>query len=284
MSKIPKQRSRRWPRFRFRLRTFVLIVTLLAVWLSIHLQRAHRQKLAVEKFREYGGWVAYDYQIEDSTTNPERQSWVPEWLRQTVGIDFFHNVAHVNLVYWDASGDRLDNRNSEPAPLQYLKDTPWVTRVLLKETQATDDNLQHLRHLRDLESLYIWDASQVTDAGVEHLRSLKSLQSIHLSNSRITDQSMDVFAELPKLQELTLQGNQLSDQGIRKLAVLEDLESLWVCGVGRHQNHRNKITDDGIGFVMRLPKLKRLGVQQTLVSKEFLQQFSQQHPGCKVYF
>ena len=53
---------------RFRLRTLMLLVTLLSIWLGLVTARARRQQAAVDAIRKLGGTVYYDYQLKKAGT------------------------------------------------------------------------------------------------------------------------------------------------------------------------------------------------------------------------
>ena len=52
--------NRRW--FRFGLRTLLIFLTVLCVWLGFQVNAARRQHAAVQAILQAGGTVAYDYQ------------------------------------------------------------------------------------------------------------------------------------------------------------------------------------------------------------------------------
>ena len=52
---LPPKSRLRW--YQYRLRTLLIIMTVLAVWMAVISHRARQQKLAVEKIRALGGTV-----------------------------------------------------------------------------------------------------------------------------------------------------------------------------------------------------------------------------------
>lgn len=75
---------RRWPQFS--LRTFFVLITVLAVWLGIVVNQAREQREAVKAFEALGGKVRYDWQQNDGMAT---QPGGPEWLRRLIGDDYF---------------------------------------------------------------------------------------------------------------------------------------------------------------------------------------------------
>lgn len=270
---------RRLPLVRFSLRTLLVGVTAVAVWLGWYLHSAERQHAAVATIRQYGGWVHYDYQLVGSTFDPQGKSWVPDWMKTQLGDDMFHNVVEVNLCYNDDHSDRADNANLTEAPLECLSAFGQLKTLLLHRTQASDSNLKYVGGLTQLERIYIWDATTLTDAGAAHLAGLNNLTYLHLSDSQITDRSLRMLADLPKLEGLSLQFNRFTDKGVSELHKLKNLRDLWVCG---RADRPNDITDASLEFVLKLPEFNQLGVQRTKVSPEFIQRVTDQFPKCYI--
>ncbi|MGI9457216.1 MAG: hypothetical protein ACR2NU_11690 [Aeoliella sp.] len=270
--------------FRFRLRTLLVVVTALSVWLGFHVRATRLQKEAVQAVQNYGGWVRYDYQFPSgvfshSDFDKKAQSGIPIWILERAGVDFFHSVVQVNLNYTNDGGGRQENHNASDDALQHLQGFPNLRILLLADRQATDSSMKHLARLKKLERLYMWDVSEVGDAGVAHLSDLLELRYIHLTTSRITDLSLRVFAELPKLEGLCLQYNHLSDEGLILLAESRKLEELWVCG---ENDRENEITDAGLRSLDKLTNLTEFGVQHTHVTADGMEAFLQAHPGCRI--
>ena len=65
--------------------------------------------------------------------------------------------------------------------LQYLKDLTNLQYLDLNDTQLTDDGLQHLKGLTNLERLHL-NSTQLTDDGLQHL---KGLTNLHLLVSAV---------------------------------------------------------------------------------------------------
>lgn len=267
MSDTPTNRRRYILRPTFSLRAFLVLVTVLAAVIGIRVRQAQQQKQAVDTITQFGGWVRYDYQIDDDGKfDADAKPWGLQAIRERIGIDFVHSVVEVNLTYSEDEGPRQDNSNIAEAPLECLLSLPRLRALYLHEEQASDANLKYVGQLRRLETIMIWDALNVTDIGAAELKSCSNLKYIHLSDSQITDESLRTFAELPKLEGLSLQFNQFTDAGVRHLKKLKHLKSLWVCG---KDERPNDISNDSLQFLLELPEFSRLGVQSTKVTSEF---------------
>ena len=64
----------------FSLRTLFILLTVLAVWLGVIVNRAREQREAVRAIEALGGTVDYE------------RTAVPKWLRQLIGDEYFQEV------------------------------------------------------------------------------------------------------------------------------------------------------------------------------------------------
>src|SRR6185295_9519114 len=88
-------------RFRFSLRTLLVLVTIACVgfgWLGMKMRQAERQRQAIEAIQALGGAVFYDYERDfNEIFNPSPTPPGPEWIRDFLGDNFFAEVTAVNL-------------------------------------------------------------------------------------------------------------------------------------------------------------------------------------------
>lgn len=298
-------------RLRFSIRTLLLLLTAFSVWLGLNVRSAREQEKAVRQIREYGGWVRYDFQFSQGgyayeNFDPNAKTWVPNWLLEQVGIDFFHSVVEVNLVFSEDSGEREENGNFSDAVVANISKLGNLRNLLVTETQVTDGSMRHLAELKRLERLQMWAVREVSDSGVQYLASLKHLQDVDLNFSKISDDSLRVLAQLPCLETLDVQGIQLTDEGLEHLADVRTLRKLWVnmpyqgdtsftdLGI----SHLSKldaleklvitgsgITDVGLQQLGSLKQLKNLSVSSNAVTKEGISSLKKRLPAvsCKLY-
>ena len=129
ITKPPPVRKRRW--FRFSLRTFLLVVTVLCIWLGIKVNEARRQKEAVDAILKAGGMVHYDYQTLPNI--PSENHWNigynanalptgPPFLRKLFGDDCFRKVILV----------RFSQTDIPESILRQLANLPDITYVALQ--------------------------------------------------------------------------------------------------------------------------------------------------------
>src|SRR5215471_19817094 len=93
----------RW--LRYSLRTLLLLMTILCIWLGLQVNAARRQREAVAAILKAGGDIAFDYQLIRQpdgtlTKNPKPQEAspnAPRWLREYLGDEYFRRVEWVNV-------------------------------------------------------------------------------------------------------------------------------------------------------------------------------------------
>ncbi len=148
-------------------------------WLVVKVQQARKQREVVEAIRALGGFVTYDYAIDQSYGHPvNAQAAGPGWLGSVLGVDLFADVVRVNL----------DSTDVTDAQLECLENLPQLRWVNLFNTRITNAGLEHLKRLRHLERLEL-GGTQVTDAGLEYLAGLPDLQSVYATD--VTEKGME---------------------------------------------------------------------------------------------
>jgi len=205
--------SKRKPHlFRFSLRTLLVLITLLGIWLGLQGKRARDQKEAIQSIlapdKNNDVAVYYDYQLDDAgqylaAAVPPG----PEWLRQLIGDHFFISADSISFYGPDVSASQL-----EP-----LKRLPGLKSLTFSSTSFSDEGFAHLKDLGTLRSLVI-DDSTITDGGLSHLVRLSRLQELRLFSNEITDAGLLRLARLGQLGELHVMGDGITHQGASRLA------------------------------------------------------------------
>ena len=237
---------RRW--LQFSVRTVVILIAALSVWLGLRVNAARRQRAAVAAIHSLGGRVHYDFQFKRSVNgrefvDPKSPLPYPDWLGPLAERVMPPRVFSVSLR--DTAATDRD--------LELLRSLPHIRNLDLARTNITDkgleivgrqsqlrsltllgpkfgdDGVSHLRHLR-LERLSLWKTT-VTDRGVRHLREMTTLQNLVLDETRITDGALEDVGQLTNLEEwLGLTHTQVTDAGLVHLTRLKKLKVLNLIG------------------------------------------------------
>ena len=141
------------------LRLLVLLITAACGWLALEANRAQQLRRAVQAIEERGGAVSFDFQFDrgggflGNRTHP---------LRKLVGGHFHADIAHVTFRNPDRILD--DAQLAELRPL--LESMPKLEVLLLDPHRITDQGLQELYGLKNLEHLMLHNDSRLARSGI----------------------------------------------------------------------------------------------------------------------
>jgi hypothetical protein len=204
-SLVPSGRLR-W--YQYRLRTLLIIMTLLAVWMAWISHCARQQQTAVEKIHALGGNVSYDIQKINGQYFAFDYHAIPPgpaWLRKFIGEDYFQNVVYVELGKTHDTDDDL----------AILQNLPDLEGLALNDTNITGNSLVHLEGLKKLEIL-ILEKTMIDDSGLAHLKDITSLRGLDLNDTKITDAGILNLQKLINLEEwLLLNNTEITDESLK---------------------------------------------------------------------
>ena len=209
--------KRRW--FRFSLRTLLLAITIVAVWLGLTVNAARRQRAAVNALQGSGVTVMYDYmETAPRTWSTSGEPSGPEWLRKTLGMDYFHHPVYASV-------------RSRPEPdeevIGALNALPRLKTLLFMGDSISDETFENLQPMENLEELHI-TAAQVTDHGLKQLLKFPQLRWLILNDLPISDAGCATLAQLAQLEELRIYGSDVSDESLIHLKKLHKLRRLTI--------------------------------------------------------
>lgn len=256
---------RRW--LRFSLRTTLVLVTFYCVWLAFVTFQARRQQKALNRVEELHGLVAFSYELDpegrDWITNP--QPFVPTWIRNRVGEDYFRCVAIVNF------DEGSDPTNDDLEVIHFLPHLRQLTFANRKK--VSDAGLAHLAGLKQLKVLVL-DGTSVTGPGLAHLRGLGQLELLTLSSTPLTNDGLEHLAALTNLKTLIVSDTKISDDALRHIARVPWLESLQLVNT--------EITDAGLAHLESLRTLKSILLRGTKITREGRAALQNALPLCRV--
>ena len=245
--------NRRW--LQFSLRTFLIVVTLLAMGLGYVSFRAREQRAAVARIQELGGHVQYDYQWGPNP-KPSPPGW--PWLRRLVGDEYFQEVARVNL----------DKTKVSDADLRLISKLRHARSLALNWTNVSDEGLASIRGMSELNYLGLWK-TKVTSEGIRRMRSPRPGSWVILAETSIGDEA------LPNLSDcghLVLDGTRITSQGVKELAKFKNLNALSL--------QHTSVDDAAVPFLIQITNLQELFVDDTKISGEGLLALRDAFPKC----
>jgi hypothetical protein len=195
---------RRW-RFRIRLRTLLIAVTLFCLWCT-YVALKHRAEHAAAKALAQAG-ATVDWQGSS-----------PEWLTKLIGDDPFAYVREVSFV--DAPVTDSD--------LEHLQSLPTLQKLYIAQNNTfTGTGLRYLAGMNDLTMLYIYDVP-MTDEGLRALPPLPRLAELYVLATCITDEGVEHVRRFPAAKEIQLGSEQLTKNAVSKLgAELPNAQVGW---------------------------------------------------------
>ncbi|WP_425396914.1 leucine-rich repeat domain-containing protein [Aeoliella sp.] len=262
---------------RFRLRTLLVLTTVICVWLAFKAKVAHDQRVAVAAIREVGGEVLYDYQFnEDGAFQDKATPWAPAWLRNAIGEDYFVTVVGVSFLTSSARGGGTYTYNTQvtDATLRQLIPLRRLRYLFVRSTQVTDDGLETIGDMQGLERLRV-SGPRVTDVGVAHLARLERLKLLSITAQRVSDAAMPYVARIESLEDLEIRGGQVTNDGLIPIKNLPNLRVLTLYGNTMTGIAGTQITDAGLRHVAELKQLEVLWINNMEVTHFGLGQLEQ---------
>jgi hypothetical protein len=218
-------------RFQFGVSSLLLFLVAVSVplgWFAWELQRARRQRAAMEAIKEAGGVVLPDCEYDENGKCADKKLAAPTWLRTLIGYFFFADAGEVSVLRYSYFDDEDMRHIASFKHLRYL---------VLGKTEVTDAGLRHLSELHNLKHLTL-NNTNITDSGLTHVGALTNLKILSLAGTEITDEGLGHLEGMTELQELRLHRTQITDRGIEHLNGMTQLKSLWV--------GNTNVTDQGI--------------------------------------
>ena len=198
---------------RFRLRTLLLLLTAVGVWLGLTVEQARRQRQAVTAILSAGGTIKYVH--DEHFDLPQSAPPGPRWLRRLIGDEFFF---HVDGVIFRES-------RAKPSDLVHLKTFRKLRLLSLAGIKVSDDDVRNVvAHHPALIWLDLGDTG-VSDKALAYLAPLK-LTWLGLSGNELSDASLVHLRAFPGISVLVLGRNKLRGDGLAHLAAMRKLKTL----------------------------------------------------------
>ncbi|MDX9975620.1 MAG: M56 family metallopeptidase [FCB group bacterium] len=179
----------------------------------------------------------------------------------------------------------LQGKDFGDGGLRYLRALPALKSLTLRGDgmRISDAGMRSVAGLTGLEQLRLVRLGNITDVGIAELRSLRALRVLDLHHSVTTDAALAYLSEMESLEDIMLSNNSqtvLTDAGLAHLTRLKNLKRLWTMSWSKapitdagleslstietlrdlHIGGGEGITDQGIGYLARLPQLEAFGL------------------------
>ena len=280
-----------FPKLTISVRTLLVLVLGIGIWLGWVTNKARRQREAVAAVKKHGGWVHYDYEFDNDCFVPGSQPWAPLWFRRMIGDEYFREIREVNFVYDIGAIGRASGSSANATfescddALALLGEQSRVAFLHMKGGQATDRGLAHLRKMSSLESLVIEDAVHISDEEIQNLKDLTHLKYLFIDHSKITDRGLLALRRLTNLERLVLhEAGQISDRGFCAVRDMKKMSCLDLSGssltitdaslaiISQHHDLEtldvpySRLTDTGLIHIKDLKKLSNLSLRGCEIS------------------
>lgn len=156
-----------WRRiFQYRLRTLLILTTIIAAWFAWWTHTVRKQREAVEALRKADAQIQIIYSFVD---DPKGLSDWPTWLVNLLGEDYFGHVRSVS--FWIST---FGNAKVTDADLEPLQDLPGLETFSARSEEVSDAGMAHFQGLTSLKKANLI-FPRVTDVGIANLKPRKPL-------------------------------------------------------------------------------------------------------------
>lgn len=128
-------------------------------------------------------------------------------LQELVALDGLSELEVLNL----AGSDITD------VGLRSLEGLANVSRLDVSRVAVSDAGLIHLKALTGLRWLNLNGPNGITDEGLQHLGELEELEELYLGSTNLTDTGLEHLQGLTKLRKLYLSGTKVTGAGVARL-------------------------------------------------------------------
>lgn len=168
-----------------------------------------------------------------------RGGWiVASWLVDFLGQDLFLDVQSVSIQNQDLTADdalsAVDLRPFDnisiwaclvgKGTIKRIGSLEGLRELQLTHTGLTDDHLEYLAELKNLQTLYIGNVSnlpksnRITDDGLVHIKKLTKLRHLSVENTDVSGNGLTHLQELENLELLHLRRADISNSQVAMIA------------------------------------------------------------------
>lgn len=258
-------------RLRFSLRTLLIAVTAVSLFLGIVYERVRNEQRAADAVAAARGHVVYDWQVrpEGADRSFEPQPWGPEWLRRLVGPHWLDSVEEVRL-----DGHRRHLPEGDFAAVgPHLARLPRLRSLILREGDFGVADCELIERMPALEELTLTVESAITPEVAAALAKSRALRELVILQAKVSPEALAELAAMPNLESLRVTGAAngydratgeartdfyLRDEHAEAIANFPALRKLSL--------HDTVVTDAGVEALCRLGRLEWLCVSSPEVT------------------
>jgi hypothetical protein len=181
---------------RFRLRTLLVLLTLLACWLGYQVWRWNEHDKAIAELRSFGASLSF-----------LKERSAPKWLTAIFGEKRFRRLTDVNLHRMPATDEHL----------RMISQFPHLETVVNNGSKVTDAGLKYLSGMSKLWWLEM-EWINIGDEGLADLKDLPSLKTLRLTDSRVSNEGVkQALARFKNLQEIWIDRTRVTPQEAKSI-------------------------------------------------------------------
>ncbi|MFO0901260.1 MAG: hypothetical protein U0836_27860 [Pirellulales bacterium] len=154
----------------FSLRTLLLVLTALGLWLGWMADRSRRQSRAIAGIERLGGRIWYDFQYSNGRLDTKREPGLPEWLWPIFGKG--------RVEYVDFTFAPVQDKDLEELP-RLLADLPKFRGLSFDRSRVGDATVQRLAGLVNFQALNL-DGTRVTDLAIPAILAMEDVEAVSL--------------------------------------------------------------------------------------------------------
>lgn len=208
-------------RFRFSLRSLLLLMLVVVLAIGFWARGWHRQKRLAAIVAAHNGDLRYRFQNQEDVVRPVRDAkpWAPAWLVSRFGLDAFCRADSVVFP---------DDAKLSTHELKEILVNSGLRSLVLPNVTLDDETVDQIACLENLQHLFL-DNSNLSDTQLRKIVRLSDLGSLGLAGTNVTGDGLDALKNMPKLGWFVLDSSQVTATGLHHIRN-SSVTSLWIVG------------------------------------------------------
>ena len=294
MAKSPRILARL---YRFRLRTLIIVISMLAIWLGLLTYRAETQRKAVEVIERAGGKVS-EYSRGFTV------KFAPKWIQELAGEHYFFTAKSVQFSSVQSNSIFPELIDWTPSPIsretiRAISRLPHISSLTFDHNPVRFNDIAELTELTSLKVLQLSfapDSSFRDTSQLLRLSQFIELRTLIISELPKVSGQLSFLRNLSKLKHLTIESAQLGQEDLKHIGTLSKLESLTLGGIAIDGatlaslkslevlllRDELELSDEIFEALVSLKHLKGLGLPYSSGSEERIEELQHALPSCNI--